>query len=214
MMASTMIMLSTALLVGGTYALWSSDVTLNNHLQAGTLNVKLVRTELVQNRLDANDGIVKEKVVQKATDEPVDFTFGTTENVFGMDSEELIVPTSKYSATMCIANDGGSVSFDYNVYLKLGAETDEELAKQLKVTITEQNGNQKSEFLSSLDKKYEIASGKVMVREAENARSFFNVTIEFVDDQSEGVQFDNNEAKGLKANIDLYVEAVQATSTR
>ncbi len=214
MTASMMLMLSVALLAGGTYALWSSDVTLTNHLQAGDLKIKLVRKELVQNRLDKNDGIVKEKTVQSSSDAPVDFTKGTTENVFGMDNEELIVPTSSYTATMCIANNGGTVAFDYNVYLKLGEGTDKKLAEQIKVTITNQNGTETSEFLSDLNKNYEIASGKVLVNDDESAQSVFKVKIEFVDDRLNDVHFDNNEAKGLKTNIDLYVEAVQATSAR
>lgn len=133
LMASITIMLCMALLVGGTYALWSDKVEVSNHLQAGTLKVKLVRTDLEQWRVDER-GIVS-KVTISDDDKKADFTHDTVskdaskyeKNVFGMDDNELIAPTSKYSATMRIEKtDKTNIAFDYNVYIRLSADRSEE----------------------------------------------------------------------------------------
>jgi len=46
------LVLCLALVAGGTYALFSDQVTLTNHLEAGTLDITLTRTKLVTKSLD------------------------------------------------------------------------------------------------------------------------------------------------------------------
>ena len=52
LVTSVVIMLCAAMIVGGTYALFSDSVEVTNHLVAGTLKVKLERIDLEQWRLD------------------------------------------------------------------------------------------------------------------------------------------------------------------
>lgn len=234
LMASITIMLCMALLVGGTYALWSDNVKVSNHLQAGTLKVKLERTDLAQWKVDERG------VVSKVADEiladvkKMDFSGTVAEdatkyekNVFGMDEPELIAPTSKYMATMRISNDGGNIAFDYNVYLKvtnLSGEAseklaiDKKLAEQIKVTITDEAG----EIVASkwlIDSAFvdgsgfKLFDGTVYVNDTD-PQATFSVTIEFVNDIDDGVDFDNDEVNGKNAEaaFDLFVVATQATN--
>ena len=209
--ACMIVMLCTTMIIAGTYALWTDNVTVSNHLSAGTLKVKLVRTDLRQWKLD-DRGIVSEADIAEA-DKKADFTKDTTKNVFGLEETELVAPTSKYSATMLIANNGGNVAFDYNVYLKLDSAanvTDEELAGQIKITVTKKDGTKVNKLLSECGDNHLIASGRVLVNAA-NAEDTFTVTIEFINYATPTDGKNNDDAQGKKAKFDLFVEAVQAT---
>ena len=129
LVAGLMIMLCTALLVTGTFALFSSEAKVENHLQAGTLTIKLERTRLAKNRLDDVTGYMK----TEENNTTVDFTAATTENIFGIGENELVAPTSSYEATMKLSNTG-SVAFDYVVNIKLTSVSNA-LAEQMKVYV-------------------------------------------------------------------------------
>ena len=62
LMCTLSIMLCMATVVVGTYALFTDKVTLNNHLQAGTLEISLVRTKLTKTELTA-DGYLETNTV-------------------------------------------------------------------------------------------------------------------------------------------------------
>lgn len=212
LVTSVVIMLCAAMIVGGTYALFSDSVEVTNHLVAGTLKVKLERIDLEQWRLD-EDGIVKKAELSEA-EKTGDFTRGTTANVFGMNETEAIAPSSKYSAKMRIANDGGSVAFDYKVYVTVDSsqsETDEELAKQIKVTVTDKNGVKRSEKTLWECADFEVANGRVLIGEAESEQDEFTVTVEFVNILSPEDGNNNDLAQGKKAKFDLLVVATQAS---
>ena len=53
-------MLSFAVLAGGTFALFTEDHKITNHLQAGTLKIDLYRTHLRYAAVNA-DGVLEEK---------------------------------------------------------------------------------------------------------------------------------------------------------
>lgn len=211
LMSSVTIMLCMALLVGGTYALFSDTVELPTHLQAGTLKVKLIRTELKQRKVN-EDGIVQ--TVEDATfGVPKDFTHATKDNVFGLQENELVAPTSTYSATMRVVNDGGNIAFDYGVYIINFAtedETGENLAEQIKVTV-KQGDKEETKFLSEFDgaENYRIANGRVLVTDGIDAQDEFTVTVEFVNYPG-GTLFNNDYAQGKKVTFDLLVVAFQA----
>lgn len=212
LVTSVVIMLCAAMIVGGTYALFSDSVEVTNHLVAGTLKVKLERIDLEQWRLD-EDGIVKKTELSEA-EKTGDFTRGITANVFGMNETEAIAPSSKYSAKMRIANDGGSVAFDYKVYVTVDlsqSETDEELAKQIKVTVTDKNGVKRSEKTLWECADFEVANGRVLIGEAESGQDEFTVTVEFVNILSPEDGNNNDLAQGKKAKFDLLVVATQAS---
>ncbi len=208
LMASVTIMLCMALLVCGTYALFSDAVELPTHLQAGTLKVRLIRTELKQRKVNA-DGLVQE-VENETFDDEKDFTHATRDNVFGLEENELVAPTSAYSATMKVINDGGNVAFDYGVFITLDmdeTQTDAELAEQIKITVKQQDGTEEIKLLSDCEN-YRVAMGRVLVTDDPDAQETFTVTVEFVNYVA---AVDNDYAQGKKVRFDLFVIAVQAT---
>lgn len=186
-----------ALIVAGTYALFSDSISIDNHLQAGTLKVKLERTNLKWAELNPATGYL----VEQLDDEVKDFTKSSTrtENIFGLDDEVLVVPAAFYEVTMKLSNDG-SVAFDYTVNIVLTSESNA-LAEQLKVTVGGDAENPK--YLSDVETI--LASGTLDKTEGS---SFITVTIriEFMN------QNNNNDAQDLKVDFDLMVKAIQRTT--
>ncbi len=194
--ASVMIMLCAATIVGGTYALWSDRTTAETHLSAGKLKVELKRTSLSKTYL-GTDGYLNTETDQRT----VDFTSDTEENVFGIGSNEKLVPGSEYSAKLELKNVG-DVAFDYTVRIKLKGETNA-LAKQLKVYV---NGEAKGS-LSDLNGDGEtVFSGAMSASDAANE---FTVKIVFENSDNGDEQ---NEAQNGTATFDLFVEANQKAS--
>jgi len=79
------ILVCLSLIIVGTYALFSQTVNIENHLQAGTLKVKLERTDLIWVELNV-DGYLEEN--QDSTVK--DFTSPTSENIFGIEDGVLV----------------------------------------------------------------------------------------------------------------------------
>ena len=204
LMASMTIMLCVAMIVGGTYALWSKTVNVENHLVAGELKLKLERTGLNKTIL-GSDGYM---ITKSYTEEEAyaDFTEdNSTANVFGIVDGELVVPTSAYEATMRLTNNG-DVAFKYDVIIKLTSVSNE-LAKQLMVSI---DGVEQG-YLST----FEGEDGKVVIATRNVAKGVsdteFTVKIEFRNDaDAEGLV--NNDAMSQEAEFDLIVKAVQLTT--
>lgn len=204
--AAVLSMLGVSLLVGGTYALFSSKVSVTNHLKAGNLNISLVRTSYSKWVLD-DDGYLEEKTDSTETD----FTTANDQNIFGLETDELIVPTSKFSADLKLINgkkvDGSyvksSVAFTYTVSLLTYSTSNSDLLDQLQVTITKDTTTV-TKKLSECEN-LEVFSG-VMTTSDEDAA--FTVALEFLNlDNSE-----NNKAQEKEASFDLVVEAIQKTS--
>ena len=182
-------------IVGMTYALFTDSVSVKNHLQAGNLDIALVRTDLEYAILD-NDGYL----TTYSDDKDFDFTDGTKENVFGIESTDCkIVPGSYFDATLELQNKG-NVAFTYSVKLVL-IEGDNELADQLKVTLTHADGTQTIKTVSELVNGLEIEAGTMTTDTKAQA---FSIKVEFVDGTS------NNLAKDQTVVFDLVVSAVQA----
>lgn len=57
LVACVMILFATALIIGGTFALWSDNVSVENHLSAGSLKVKLERINLTKRILTTKRAI-------------------------------------------------------------------------------------------------------------------------------------------------------------
>lgn len=186
-----------ALVVAGTYALFSDSISIDNHLQAGTLKAKLERTSLNMVTLDPETGYL----VEHSDDEIKDFTESSmlSENIFGLEEDSLIFPAAFYEVTMKLSNDG-SVAFDYTVNIVLTSESNA-LAEQLKVTVDDDAENAK--YLS--DGETILASGTLDKTEG---RSFitFTIRIEFMN------QNNNNDAQDLKVDFDLMVKVIQRTT--
>lgn len=205
LMACVMIMLCAAMIVGGTYALWSKDVTVTNHLVAGKLDVKLERISLTKTYLDDTTGYL-------VTTEPdttiVDFSTSTTANVFGLSDSELIVPTSSYAARLKLSNND-DVAFTYDIIIKLTSVSNA-LAQQLKVYVSEGDGDLVDKgFLSDYATENGIAIISTQTMAKNTAAKEFTVKIEFINDNSI-----NNNAHSQQAEFDLLVKAVQKTSAQ
>lgn len=198
LMACVMIMLCAAMIVGGTYALWSDNVTVENHLTSGTLQVKLERISLTKTYLDDETG---DLVTTDADTTIVDFTDTNTadDNVFGIEDEK-VVPCSEYEATLRLTNNG-DVAFTYDVIIKLTSESNA-LAEQLKVYIDGEDKGTLDQY--AVDGKA-IISTQTMAKN--DTAKEFTVKIQFINDDDI-----NNDAQDKEVKFDLLVNAVQKTT--
>ena len=205
------ILLCMTIIVGTSWSLFTDTQTVSNHLQAGDLTVTLKRTGLVKATLDAS-GYLAEKTVQTATDTAVNFTNPTDENVFGIETNEKIVPGSKFVATMQIENYS-DVAFGYWLEVVCTDKTDgKDLSKQLMVTVNTGTG------------KSALVGNGLIVRGADDgyvgeltvgASESFTVSVEFLDSSLSSNDlgyYDNDLAKKQKLSFDLIVHAVQLTT--
>ena len=203
LLSALTLMLCLALVASGTYALFSDQVTLKNHLQAGTLDITLIRTNLTTLSLDNTTGFL----VETENAEDVDFSAPTTRNVFDITDETLIVPGCVYNAEMQIQNNS-DVAFGYWLEIVFDDTVDLTLAEQLKVTVTTVDGNK------SISGKLSENAGLIGEEAdpigilAKTGSALFTVSVEFCDlDHSV-----NNNAKLTSFEFDIIVHAVQITT--
>lgn len=198
------IMLCVTAVAVGTYALFSDNVTVKNHLQAGTLKATLTRTLLKKSEI-GTDGYLNPSEDGNAKD----FTNSTTDddNIFDLSDGAILVPGSMYEATMKIENKG-TVAFDYNVTVVLttpqGTES-EAFANQLKFTTGKVGETGTSTTLAAAGSN-PIFSGFLKGGDA-SAESFF-IKIEFVNEDGTV----NNAAQAGDVKFDLVVTATQQTT--
>lgn len=193
-----MILFCTALVVGSTVALWSDSVRVENHLTAGTLNVKLERIGLTKTSLDDETGYLT--VVEDAQTVDLTDTDTSNANVFGIGENEKVVPGAYYDAKLRLTNDG-DVSFSYDVIIKLTSASNA-LAEQLKVFV---DGTDKG-YLSAFTGNDGVAIISTQTMAKNDGAKVFYVKIAF-DDLDE-----NNAAQNEQASFDLLINAVQLTA--
>ena len=198
LVACVMIMLCAAMIVGGTYALWSDKVTVENHLTSGTLQVKLERISLTKTYLDDETGYL---VTAGPDTTIVDFTDTNTadDNVFGIEDEK-VVPCSEYEAKLRLTNNG-DVAFTYDVIIKLNSASNA-LAEQLKVYIDGEDKGTLDQY--AVDGKA-VISTQTMAKN--DTAKEFTVKIQFINDNDI-----NNDAQNKEVKFDLLVNAVQKTT--
>lgn len=212
LVSCAVIMLCVCVIAGMSYALFTDSVSVKNHLKAGNLDVTLTRTNLEYCVLDE----VGELDVT-TVEEDYDFTGRTDENVFGIDSSDIrIVPGSYFDAEMQIAN-AGNTAFNYRISIRL--VQDSALAEQLKVIVTDCEGNEQTAMLTDLASGMEIDTGKMKVGDEPQT---FHVRVEFLNDSDYNRELPeetpiedymhNNEAQSKLAVFDLVVTATQATT--
>ncbi len=205
-----MIVLAASAIIAGTYALYTDDVTVKNHLQAGTLEAKLYRTQLSYAKLDG-EGYLQEGE-QDESQNPVDFTGESTQNIFGLEANDVIAPACFYEAEMRLDNVG-SVAFGYWLEFKVIEGADTELAKQLILTVTI-NAQETEIALDTASGVITVGANNdflAQVKAGENAS--FTVKAAFEDlGIPENDQTGNNTAKAQTVSFDLIVHAVQATT--
>ena len=211
LLAVLTLMLCLALVAGGTYALFSDKVTLNNHLQAGTMDITLMRTNLKTKSLNSATGFLVE------TENPEDIDFSKpydpndpnakNKNVFDITDETLIVPACMYSAEMQLTNNT-DVAFGYWLEIVFDDKVDLTLAEQLKITVKTVDDNK------SISKMLKDSAGLIGAEDdpigilAKTGSALFTITVEFCDlDHSV-----NNNAKNTSFEFDVVVHAVQVTT--
>lgn len=198
LVACIMIMLCAAMIVGGTYALWSDNVTVENHLSSGTLQVKLERISLTKTYLDNETGYL---VTAGPDTTMIDFTDTNTadDNVFGIEDEK-VVPCSEYEAKLRLTNNG-DVEFTYGVIIKLNSASNA-LAEQLKVYIDGEDKGTLDQY--AVDGKAVISKQEMLKNDSAKE---FTVKVVFVNDDDV-----NNDAQDKEVKFDLLVNAVQKTT--
>lgn len=213
-----------AVIAVGTYALFTDEVTVENHLKAGELKVTLKRTELVWNKLDSQGYLASNASNPDRT--IIDYTDTNTndENIFGLDNGEVVVPQSSYKAKMEVTN-GGDVAFGCWFQTKIMEGSNTELAQQLVMKITTIENGQSVVRTATVKDGFTVGSKTDAVKVPANTNStmtfwveiYFadsdNATdIEDIEDLTNGAEFDNNDAMNDTIKFDLIVSAVQLTS--
>lgn len=201
LMSVMTLMLCLALVAGGTYALFTDQVTLGTHLEAGNLDITLKRINL-DTKMLGEDGFLHDLSSRRV----VDFTNPTRENVFDIHEDHLVVPCSSYTATMKIENHS-SVAFKYWVEIVHGTG-DEALLSQIQIRVEDSDGNYTEHRLSK---------GSTLGSEAYpidilavDESDTFKISILFVDDRVD-TSITNNHAMNQNLHFDVKVHAVQVT---
>lgn len=206
------LMLCLALAAGGSYALFSDEVVLTSHLEAGTMDISLWRVQLDVYELDDTTGFLEQRTPDTT---PLNFSQPRNENVFGFDENTLIVPGSEYVATMEIRNEEETSDVAFKYWMEVVLKTEEgveiaELANQVKVfVVTKADTEDKTEYEAVLSKgKLCVGSDTAPVGIlAKNTTETFTVRVLFCNLDNET----NNKAMGNEISFDLLVYAVQET---
>ena len=191
-----------ALIASGTYALFSDEVRLTNHLQAGKLDITLTRNSLTTKSLDPITGFITDPVTNT---DPVDFSNPTTKNIFDITDDTLIVPGSYYSAEMQITNNS-DVAFGYWLEIVFDGTVDLTLAEQIKITVTTTDTGKS--ISTTLDQSKGLIGEEASPIEilAKSGSTLFTISVEFSD------LGNNNDAKNKSFDFDVIVHAVQITT--
>ena len=195
-------LLCLAVVAAGSYALFTDSVSLDNHLQAGRLDITLVRTSLEKTTLDEKGYLTTSNPDTRL----VDFSKTNTENALGLDPTKKIVPGSKYVASFEIQNNS-DVAFGYWIEIVCRDKSlGEELAKQVKITV-----NTESAFIGEGLVVKASDSSYIEIIDV-GGKDSFTVTVEFIDSLSSSNLDDNNLAKGQSIDFDIVVKALQVVN--
>ena len=199
LMAVLLMVLCMAMFAAGTYALFTDEVGLKNHLEAGKLDITLERTHLSTWQLDNTTGLF----VEKNNDSVVDFSQASKRNVFDLTEVDRIVPLCTYTAQMKISNNS-DVAFRYWLEIVFDDSENKAIADQLYVTVDTVKGRTEgklSEITSLIGSEKEPIS--TVTIESEKNFETFTVSIKFLDLE------DNNDASSQTVDFDVKVHAVQ-----
>ena len=198
-LSSLTVLCCLALIVGGTYALFSDSAEVVNHLQAGELKVKLYREQLSGLQL-TEQGLLEEF----ENKERLEFTKQSLDNVFGLSKDSKVVPGCKYESKFTLDNNG-NVAIGY--YLEFVVQGDlNTLAEQLQLTL-KTDSDTTTIKLSELGENYTWGGensplGQILVGNVGE----FSVALEFIDSDT------NNDAQGQQISVDMIVHAIQLTT--
>lgn len=184
-----------ALLVAGTYALFSADFPVTNHLAAGNLSATLVRDNLETVTLNAGGNLTS------TTDgRDKDFTNASSENnnLFDLAEGVCVAPGCRFTADMVLTNTG-TVAFSYWIEVVLKSEANA-FAAQLTVSVTSADVTAKEPLAEGITLGSE-GEGLGVVIVGSSAR--FSLSVEFSDLEN------NNDAQDQMVEFDMIVHAIQ-----
>ncbi len=195
---------STMLIVGATFALFTGEVTVNNHLSAGNLEVGLLCTSYKYSAINEK-GFLEES--GETLDEAVDLTKENSAIFTVVDA----VPTSWYKAEIEVSNIG-TTAFDYGMRIIWNAndnqeDNDVDLADQILITVESTKLPEPVSFKLSEAKDHDIKLGYLIRGAKGDDAEKFTVTAEFVNDDDI-----NNSAMLATLEFDVQVYATQRVS--
>lgn len=180
-------------LMVATYALFSDQTRVNNHLQAGTLQIELYRTNLTYTDYDAEGGKI-------TVDEDVNLTTASEATVF---ASANYFPGMVQTAELKIVNNG-SLPFDYELSFTIDEENAQSpLAELIFVKVTDADGKvvtaEKTTLADMAKTPVDIGSMNGTAGESET----FTVEISFDENANDSVQ-------QAEIYFDILVTATQA----
>lgn len=168
-----------------------------SHLRAGGMDLTLTRESLYTRGMN-EDGLLAERTDTDAAD----FTGASTQNIFGVTGNTVILPGCAFSAEMVVSGRSDRVEpFSYWLGIELSGELNE-LARRLKITVTVDGGEPKSCYLSE-----ELLIGsesEPLAKVTDKTSSSFTVRVEFDRDIS-----GSGDAQDEWAVFDLVVYAAK-----
>lgn len=201
------VLLCVSLIAGGTYALFSDEVSVSNHIEAGDLNITLTRTQLTSYFLD-NEGLF----TSQNNTTPVNVE--DLSNLFDIADGTKLVPGSRYIADFKIENikvnnlNGEHSDVAYRYWIEIVCDStvsDMILAGQLQVIVNRQSDPKTAMLNSGLyvgSETAPIATVKL------GGSDTFTVDFQFLNLDNEV----NNQAKNQTVDFDFIVHAVQVTN--
>ena len=203
--ASATILMSFAIVAGGTFALFTEEHKITNHMQAGTLQIDLTRTRLRSTVLDSRGELVVKEDPAAVPFSGENYDSEKHPNLFDIDDSVYLVPSCWYEATLMITNNS-NIRFTSSVDIIFDDPASKNaLADQLILTVMEVDGTVKDSRILS-----EVPEGGLPLPSFDTVSSVsfsFVVKIEFKNMDAQ----DNNKAQGKNVYFDLVVKATQAT---
>ena len=213
LVSGSVILLCMAIIVGTTWALFTDVENVENHLQAGKLNLTLTRTKLSGLALDASTGYL----VDFEDLQQVGFTDTTTEenNVFQITPkaepqityDTKVVPGTKYVATMQISNNKTNSDTAFGYWVEIDYDetaSNADFAKQVEVIVTPKG---RTGIKATAEAGLKVGNdGQPIAVVAKGETAEFTVSVEF----KNVTNSENDKAQGKNVEFDLIVHAVQA----
>ena len=211
--AFIVVLLCSAMIVTGTYALFTDTFSQKTVLKAGTMKIRLLRTKLEYTELNG-DGLFERKTDtrQLVYAQPETGETTSTENVFGLTNETLLIPTSEYKATMRLENKS-DVAFNYYLSIEgLGDAAKNHFSDKLTVIVDTDLTNSAAGAAGG-ETKTTVSVANTAIGDANapvgqvliGGVADFTVTIIFERDAT-------NDAQAQEANFNLTVHAVQVVA--
>lgn len=206
------LVLCLGIIIGIWLSLPASSLSVGNHLRSGRLDVTLKRTGLEYKVPDENG-----RMHIVTVGDELDLTESTECNVFGLDTEDiLIVPGSYFDAELELSNNADT-AIAYSVTVRLLGRSNE-LAEQLRVTVTRFDGTTEEHMLSELTHGMSVQAGEMTVGvEMQN----FRIRVEFLNDAvyndelpngtPQADRMNNNAAQSQTVAFDLVVTTTRAS---